>query len=252
MPLSPEEISNRDFLVALRGYDKAEVEAFLRDVASQYADLMAEVVRAREEASTGSVPAADPFLDLGDHVASLMRTASEAAAQLRTEAEQEATSIRTGAQEEAAHAAAEARLELDAASELRAQAEREAAQLRAAAREEVARIRNEAGQMLDAARETRATVEREAKELRESAARHEQELRARAEQTVAQLVASAKQEIGEAMRQVLGGSERLQRVEQRPLSFGATVPPGSGEIVESPLAPASGPYQRPDEDAAAS
>lgn len=106
--------------------------------------------------------------------------------------------------------------------------------------------------MLDAAREARATVEREAKELRESAARHQQELRARAEQTVAQLVASAKQEIGEAMRQVLGGSERLQRVEQRPLSFGATVPPDSGETVESPLAPASASYQRPDEDAAAS
>ncbi|MBW3611859.1 MAG: hypothetical protein KY438_10085, partial [Actinobacteria bacterium] len=109
-----------------------------------------------------------------------------------------------------------------------------------------------AGQMLDAARETRATVEREAKELRESAARHEQELRARAERTVAQLVASAKQEIGEAMRQVLGGSERLQRVEQHSLSLGATVPPDSGETVESPLAPASASYQRPDEDAAAS
>lgn len=218
MPLSPEEIKNRDFLVALRGYDKDEVISFLHEVASQYADLMAEAALARQNGPSGA-PAVDPFADLGDHVASVMRAATEAADQRQRESEQEAASVRQAAREEAQHAAAEARLELDAASELRADAEREAAKLRSAAQEEAEQVRREARQVLDQALEARAAVEREAAELRESAMRHGQELRDRAEQALSDFVDSAKQEIDEAVRQILGGMERLQRAEQRSLSL---------------------------------
>ena len=227
MPLSPEEIKNRDFLVALRGYDKDEVASFLHEVASQYADLMAEAALARENGPAGPPPA-DPFNDLGDHVASVMRAATEAANQRQVDSEQEAASIRRAAREEAEHAAAEARLELDTASDLRADAEREASQLRSAAREEAEQVRKEARQVLDQAMEVRATVEREAAELRESAIRHGQALRDRAEQAVSQFVESAKQEIEEAVRQTLGGMDSLRRVEQRPLTLDATAD-GDGE-----------------------
>ena len=248
MPLSPEEIKNRDFLVALRGYDKHEVETFLQDVADQYAELMAELALARQGGASASPSAADPFVDLGDHVASVMRAATEAAEQRQSDSEREAASILAAAREDAAHAAAEARLELDAASELRAEAEREAAHLRATAREEVERIRNEARQVLSQAQHARETAEQEAAELREAALRHGQEARGRAEQTVSQFIESAKREIEETVKQVLGGMERLQRAEQRSLSFGTAVPPDSDEAVPNPRDP----YRRPEEDAAAS
>lgn len=221
MPLSPEEIKNRDFLVALRGYDKDEVVSFLHEVASQYADLMAEAALARQNGPSGPPPA-DPFADLGDHVASVMRAATESANQRQRESEEEAASIRRAAREEAEHAAAEARLELDVASDLRADAEREAAQLRSAAQEEAEQVRNEARQVLDQAMEARAAVEREAAELRESVMRHGQELRDRAERAVSQFVESAKRDIEEAVRQTLGGMDGLRRVEQRSLSPDAT------------------------------
>lgn len=252
MSFSPEEIRSRDFLVALRGYDKIEVETFLRDVASQHADLLAEVALARGEGRSESVPATDLFADLGDQVAYVMRAAAEAAAQLQTETEREAASMRAVAREEAGRAAAEARLELDAASEMRAEAEREAAQVRAAAREEADRTGNEARQVLEAAQEARSTVEREAAELRESSIHHEQELRTQAEQTVAQFIVSAKQEIEEAVKQVLGGFEGLQQVEQRSLSLTNAGAPDSGEAVEIPPASASDESNIQDEDAAAS
>lgn len=251
MPLSPEEIKSKDFLVALRGYDKHEVETFLQDVADQYAELMAELALARQGGTSASPLVADPFADLGDHVASVMRAATEAAKQRQSDSEREAASIRTAAREEAEHAAAEARLELEAASELRAEAEQEAAEVRAVARREVAQTRTEARHELEAAMEARATVEREATELRESARRHEQELRAEAERTVAQLVVSAKQQIEDAVRQVLLGCESLQRLEQGSLSFADIVAHVAGGF-EQPQTGMSGSFESSDEDAAAS
>jgi hypothetical protein len=100
--------------------------------------------------------------------------------------------------------------------------------------------------------EARSTVDCEAKELRESTIHHEQELRIQAEQTVAHFVASAREEIEEAVKQVLGGFQGLQQVEQRSLSLTDAVPPGSGEAVEIPPTSASGESNIQDEDAAAS
>lgn len=252
MPFSPEEIQSRDFLVALRGYDKVEVETFLQEVASQYANLMEEMALLRTEATSESQPASDPFHDVGDQVASVMRAAADAAARLQTDTEQEVASIRANALDEASRAAAEARLELDAASELRSEAERQAAQLRSAAREEVAEIRSEARQILDAAKEARATAEREAKELLDSTRKREQELRTRAEQEVVQLIDSAKQEIEEAVMQVLLGCEGLQRAEKSSSSLTTAVSPDRQEDAEVPQDLHSGSHPGPEEDAVAS
>ncbi|MGI9121246.1 MAG: DivIVA domain-containing protein [Acidimicrobiales bacterium] len=216
MPLSPEEIRSKDFLIALRGYDKHEVETFLHTVASELSQMMEELVLARTEGGQAPANNADAFSDLGDQVANIMRTAADSAAQLRSETEQQAAAIRASALEEAGHAAAEARLELDAASRLRAEAEQQAEQLRAS-QQEVAGIKNEARSELESAIELRASVESEATELRESATRQAQELRAEAERTAAQLLDSAKQDIEQAMAQVLQGCERLRLAQQSPL-----------------------------------
>ena len=37
MPFAPHEIENKRFVIALRGYSTAEVDAFLRAVAADYA-----------------------------------------------------------------------------------------------------------------------------------------------------------------------------------------------------------------------
>lgn len=41
MPFTPEEIEAKRFLVALRGYDKEEVESFLASVAADYREVRA-------------------------------------------------------------------------------------------------------------------------------------------------------------------------------------------------------------------
>ena len=46
MPFSPQEIENREFVVAFRGYDRAEVRAFLRAVAADYRAALGEQRRA--------------------------------------------------------------------------------------------------------------------------------------------------------------------------------------------------------------
>ena len=40
MPFSPEEIESKEFLITLRGYDKDEVQAFLRAVAADYRGIV--------------------------------------------------------------------------------------------------------------------------------------------------------------------------------------------------------------------
>ncbi len=40
MPLFPEDIENKSFLITLRGYDKDEVRAFLRQVAEEFKAAM--------------------------------------------------------------------------------------------------------------------------------------------------------------------------------------------------------------------
>lgn len=62
MPISPDEISAKRFVVTLRGYDRAEVDSFLRAVASDQARLLRrlEVLEQKlAEEGPGAVPAAE-------------------------------------------------------------------------------------------------------------------------------------------------------------------------------------------------
>lgn len=126
MPFTPEEIENKEFLITLRGYDKDEVQAFLRAVAEDF----------RSVSSTfRDVPVGgNAFEALGQEVSSVLQVAKESATALKRKAEEEAAQARKRAEEEAnalrdAASQAARRLTSEAqkhATEVRASAQREA------------------------------------------------------------------------------------------------------------------------------
>lgn len=54
MPIDPEEITGKRFVVSLRGYDRGEVEAFLRVVAAEQARLLARVAELEQAVASGT------------------------------------------------------------------------------------------------------------------------------------------------------------------------------------------------------
>lgn len=217
MSLTPEEIRSKDFLVAVRGYDKEEVEAFLGSVAEEFAAMRERLADAWADGQGGPSPGPDPFAGLGDQVASIMRTAADGAAQVRSDSDREAAAVRAAALRESAQVTEAAQAELEAANELRAEAEQQAAQVRAAAREEASRIREEARLELEHAREARAAAARQATELGASTARRQEALVADAEARLAAMLSAAEQEIDWAVAEILRGCERLRGVQGRAL-----------------------------------
>ncbi len=215
MSLSPDEIEHKNFVVALRGYDKNEVDEFLKAVADEYR----EVVRAKERAleSAGEGPL-DPFKQLGEQVAVIARAAADGASQILAEAERSRSALLESAGREAATIREQARQELEAAqaqrdhairevSELRESAEKEAAGIKAAAEEQVAharRLGEQARQELEALRAQRDEAIRAASELRESAEQEAARVKAAAEEQVAharRLCEQARQELDAARAQ---------------------------------------------------
>ena len=78
--LTPEDIETASFTIAIRGYDKQEVEAFLADIADH--------VRVLAEAS-GSA-----YVDLGEEMGELLQHARNSADEMTTRAQEEATAVR--------------------------------------------------------------------------------------------------------------------------------------------------------------
>lgn len=88
--LDPEDIEGRDFLVSLRGYDRAEVRSFLADVAAQVRDLRTRLETAEATARDAqAAPAADAdpaqsepsrlFAEIGEETRRILEAAQEAA-----------------------------------------------------------------------------------------------------------------------------------------------------------------------------
>ena len=115
---------SKRFLVALRGYDKDEVDAFLKEVATDQRQLLQRLEKASH---TAADPAADLLDDLAVQVAAIARAAAAAVAETRADAEREAAGVQ-----------AAARAELARAENLRADAKREAAEQLDAAQAELA------------------------------------------------------------------------------------------------------------------
>lgn len=150
--LTPEEIQSREFLVSLRGYDRDEVDAFLDDVAGEFATLLAMT-------RGGAAPAAEPADDAPDTPAveepepeePAQEPAPEPAPQPASDVSASFAAIGAETQRilEAAHAAGE---------QIRAQAQAEA--------DEVSRARLEEVQgEVDALREEAAAVRRQIDDL---------------------------------------------------------------------------------------
>lgn len=172
--LSPEEVAHRGFASTFRGFDPAEVRAFLEKVAGEMRhlrDRYHETDRLRREAENR---AAHPTLDeatlagaLGEETARILRSAQEAAADIKAKAEENVERILAEAHEQAARLRAESEgilakrtAEADAAAaSIREGAESWAEQVRARATEE-------AEQVVAAARDEGRTILEEAQSLR--------------------------------------------------------------------------------------
>lgn len=121
--ISAEQIRRREFVTARRGYDPDQVRAYLEQLADQV-ELMHVLMRdARNEADEamrfGSRPRPDPYDQLGERVAGVIREADRTAETIRNDAQNEseqltrearadADRIRTDAQAKAEEARARA------------------------------------------------------------------------------------------------------------------------------------------------
>ncbi len=148
----------RTFSTAFRGFDQEEVKAYLEDLAREFRELRDRIAELESELEAERKrPGTEPYIPkadvvaitnaLGEETARVLRTAQEAADDLRARAEEGATTALKDAHEEAARVRAEADTLLArrtaeaeaAAARTRSEAEEAAAAVRAEAKEEAER-----------------------------------------------------------------------------------------------------------------
>jgi DivIVA domain-containing protein len=138
--LQPEDIENQLFPIAMRGYEKEKVDAFLRVVAAYYR----EAIRAGEEIARAAASPSHPYEALGDQIATILGTAAVAADDLKLQADREAQKMRGIAAAEAAEVTREATNQLMIARQMKSDAQQEAEVLRAEVGEELAKLQHDA------------------------------------------------------------------------------------------------------------
>ncbi len=105
--MEPNEISKREFLVSLRGYDRDEVDAFAKEVAQELARLRSELA-----AASASGPAQGPpivavpvntqaYERVGEDTSKILLAAEQVGEQIREKARREAAGLTTDARAEA-------------------------------------------------------------------------------------------------------------------------------------------------------
>jgi DivIVA domain-containing protein len=175
--LTPDQVARRTFTLARRGYDTAEVRAFLDWVASGLQAIDARQSELRRMLEEAERRAANPELDettltnaLGQETARILRTAHDAANEVTARAEENATRALNRAQEEAASIReraeglmVERRGQAEAAAEEASRAaEAQAAAIVDSARKEaetvIGRTRDEGREMVREAQELRARI----------------------------------------------------------------------------------------------
>jgi DivIVA domain-containing protein len=204
MPLTPEEIQEQRFPVALRGYDKDEVDAFLQRVAADY-----------EAAIAAIASAADPYGSLGREVSSVLRTAKESAEKLRREIEDEMETLRQQSTDEAAEirrrATEEATAMLDQA---RDKAMRLTSEVERRARE--AKDQSDAGRQRasDEAVEIRRRAAEEAAATLDAATGKAEQLTKEAQRHAHGLRESAEQQVDTMLKDAAGRHDQLRSYER--------------------------------------
>jgi DivIVA domain-containing protein len=148
--MSDEHIRRREFVVGRRGYDTAQVREFLEHVADQVRQLETMLQEARRQGQAASRAATkapvDPYGELADRVAGVLRAADQDAEGMRREAKKDAERILSEARADAERILADAEA---AAAELRSQAEAEAEELRSQAQTALREARERANRTID-------------------------------------------------------------------------------------------------------
>lgn len=170
LPLTPEEIADRRFTIALRGYDRAEVEEFLGQLAAELTQLSGLLTQ-----PAALAPEVHAELDaVASEVGRILAAAKEAAEGLRTRAYADAGRWRQEAERDAESWRKEAKEESDRlrgdsesfAARIREEATAEAERVAAEAAASASRVRNESAAEAD---RVRRQAEEYAARLREEA-----------------------------------------------------------------------------------
>jgi DivIVA domain-containing protein len=172
--LSAEQVARRRFAVVRKGFDPADVEAFLEWVAAgieaageREEDLRRRLAEAERRAANPEMDEATVTAVLGQETARIIRSAHDAAAEVTARATESAERILREAEERARSVEERAAA---AERERAVQAEEASAETRRAARDEAARhlqeADREAEEMREAARAECREMVREAQELR--------------------------------------------------------------------------------------
>lgn len=113
--MEPEEVERKDFLISLRGYDREQVDAFLRDVADELRRLSAGEAAAPPKASGAS--ASEQYKEIGERTSKILMAAEDAAEEIRAEAKHEASAVLADARTQAAEILNEASADRQTAEE---------------------------------------------------------------------------------------------------------------------------------------
>ncbi|MGH2689919.1 MAG: DivIVA domain-containing protein, partial [Actinomycetota bacterium] len=104
--MDPEDIEAREFPTSLRGYDREEVDSFLRDVAAEVRRLrsaLAQQVASASSPEAGSAPdTADAYRQVGDETARILVAAEQSAREIKERGQREIAELLADAREEAA------------------------------------------------------------------------------------------------------------------------------------------------------
>ncbi len=221
MPLSPQEIERKHFLMALRGYDKEQVDAFLKELATDQQQLLGALDAARKDRNGRGPGSPNPFEGLAAQLESVLKHAAGQVDQLCSAAADDVARQLAAARREVAKAAttraaaeqqtAEARRDLENARRVKERAESQATATMEGARrkvhelngeiragvQRVEELRKAAAEESARAGRLRAAAEREAAEVRGAAERKAAEVRDAAEREAAEVRGAAEREAAE-------------------------------------------------------
>ncbi|HEX2040460.1 MAG TPA: DivIVA domain-containing protein [Acidimicrobiales bacterium] len=261
--LSPDDVTQRTFATSFRGFDPGEVRTFLGRVAAQLREAEERAADLAERLAAAEERVAHPQLDvdtlttaLGEETARILKSAQDAAHDIRAKAEENIAQLLREAYEDASRLRADAELVLAketegaeaAAAEIRATAEAEATAALGRARQEAERLLGEveakARLMVEEAEASRARILDDLARRRRVAHAQVEQLRAGRERLLEayRVVRTTLDEVTEEL--VRAESEARHAADEA--ARRADVDPLPPPTVEAEPEPAAGPRPEPE------
>ena len=198
--ISPEEVANKTFPVVVRGYSKEDVEAFLKELASNIEEALA----------TRSSEAPEAHEQFGAHLGKLLKEAQTVANEIRFKSEQAAAQTRKRADEEAAtHIQSATKRAQDVVDD----ALRRAGELKATADQQLQAATEQAKTMTESAERRDADMRAAAREELDKAKKEADKIRADADRVAADTRNSAMRAANEMLASATERTKRIQAVE---------------------------------------